>query len=263
MNEQKKQRFGGVERLHGKDGFTRLQNAHVCVIGVGGVGSWAVEALARSGVGEITLIDADDVCVTNINRQIHAITETIGQEKISAMANRIQSINPDCKVHQKPAFFMQSTAEKLLETHYDFVIDAIDSLKHKALLISLCKEKNINIITVGGAGGKTQISGIQVCDLGLTHGDKLLSKLRATLRKDYAFPKHAGKKFKIMSVFSPESVKMPWCEFPEDQPRTSLKLDCNNGFGTDMTVISVFGITAAHYVINQIVYNKVKYKEIT
>lgn len=253
MNEQEKQRFGGVERLHGKDGFVRLQHSHVCVVGVGGVGSWVVEALARSGVGEITLIDADDVCVTNINRQIHAITETIGQEKISAMANRIQSINPDCKVHQQAAFFMQSTAEKLLKPNYDFVIDAIDSLKHKALLISLCKQKGINIITVGGAGGKTQISGIQVCDLGLTHGDKLLSKLRATLRKEYGFPKHAGKKFKIMSVFSPESVKMPWCDIPEDQPKTSLKLDCNNGFGTDMTVISVFGITAAHYVINQLV----------
>lgn len=253
MNEELKQRFGGVERLHGKDGFSRLQKAHVCVIGVGGVGSWAVEALARSGVGEITLIDADDVCVTNINRQIHATTETIGQEKISAMASRIKSINPECKVYLQAGFFMQSTAEAFLKPNYDFVIDAIDSLKHKALLISLCKQKDINIVTVGGAGGKTQVCGIGVCDLGLTHGDKLLSKLRAILRKEYGFPKHAGRKFKIMSVFSPEAVKAPWCDISADQPKTSLKLDCNNGFGTDMTVISVFGITAANYVINQLV----------
>ena len=251
MND--KQRFGGVQRLYSDQAFSKLNNAHVCVVGVGGVGSWACETLARNGVGEITLIDADDICVTNINRQIHAVSETIGQEKVTAMANRIKSINPDCKVHSMPAFFLESTAEELLSTHYDFVIDAIDSIKHKCLLIHLCKENNIKLVTVGGAGGKTQIKGIEVCDLGLTHGDRLLAKVRATLRKNYGFPKFKGKKFKVVSVFSSENVKLPWCEVDQEKTKTSLKLDCNNGFGTDMAVISVFGITAAHYVVQQLV----------
>lgn len=251
-SESNKQRFGGVSRLHGEDGMQKLIDAHVCVIGIGGVGSWVAESLARSGIGEITLIDADDICVTNINRQIHALSETIGQEKVSAMANRIKSINPDCKVNQETRFFLESTAEKLLTQKYDFVVDAIDSIKHKCLLIALCKQKDINIITLGGAGGKKEIKDIQLCDLGLTYGDRLLSKVRATLRKNYGFPKFKDKKFKIMSVFSPEAVKLPWCDLPEEEERTSLKLDCNNGFGTDVTVISVFGITAAHYVIQQL-----------
>ncbi len=256
-----KQRFGGVSRLHGEDGSAKLQAAHVCVVGIGGVGSWVCEALARTGVGTITLIDADDICVTNINRQIHALTETIGQEKTAAMAARIHSINPDCIVHQKTTFFIESTAEELLTTKYDFVVDAIDSLKHKTLLIALCKRKDIRIIAVGGAGGKSQVAPIQIADMSLTYGDRLLSKVRANLRKKYDFPKTSltgkkkgkSKKFKVPCVFSPETVKMPWCDLPEGEERTSLKLDCNNGFGTDMTVISIFGITAANYVIGELV----------
>jgi len=255
MSEASNDRFGGVARLHGDAGFGKLQNAHVCVVGIGGVGSWVCETLARTGIGELTLIDADDICVTNINRQIHALTATIGQEKVKAMAERIMGINPDCKVNQKTSFFLESTAEELLAPKYDFVVDAIDSIKHKTLLIALCKQKDINVITVGGAGGKTGITGIQVCDLGLTHGDRLLSKVRATLRKQYNFPKYAGEKFNIPSVFSPEAGKLLWWDIDSDKQKTSLKLDCNNGFGTDMTVISIFAITAAHYVINYIVKN--------
>ncbi len=248
-----KQRFGGVIRLHGEVAFEKLRNAHVCVIGIGGVGSWACETLARNAVGKITLVDADDICVSNINRQIHADSQTIGQEKVAAMAQRIKNINPDCKIQQKPQFFLPTTATDLMHNDFDFVIDAIDSIKHKCLLISLCHEQNIALITVGGAGGKTEISGIQICDLGLTYGDRLLSKVRATLRKQYGFPKYQHKKFKIMSVFSAETVKMPWCDLDEDQQKSSLKLDCSNGFGTDMAVISVFGITAAHYAIRQLI----------
>jgi tRNA A37 threonylcarbamoyladenosine dehydratase len=256
-----KQRFGGVSRLHGDDGFAKLQAAHVCVVGIGGVGSWVCEALARTGVGEITLIDADDICVTNINRQIHALTDTIGQEKTAAMATRIHSINPDCVVHQQTTFFIESTAEDLLQTKFDYVVDAIDSLKHKTLLIALCKQKHIPIVAVGGAGGKSQVAPIQVADMSLTYGDRLLSKVRANLRKQFNFPKAnstgknkgMSKKFNIPCVFSPEPVKMPWCEIADGEMRTSLKLDCNNGFGTDMTVISVFGIMAANYVIGELV----------
>ncbi len=253
MTQSNKQRFGGVERLHGKHAFERLTHAHVCVIGIGGVGSWVAEILARNGVGEITLIDADDVCVTNINRQIHAMSQTIGQEKVKAMSDRIKSINPDCVVHEKTTFFLQSTAEKLLEPRYDFVIDAIDSIKHKSLLIALCKEKEIPMITIGGAGGKVNIADIQVKDLGRSYDDRLLCKLRKELRNKYGFPRFKNKKFHVMCVFSPEMPKLPLCETDDKAQQTSLKLDCNNGFGTDAAVVSVFGITAAHYVISQIV----------
>lgn len=250
---QSNDRFGGVARLHGNDGFDKLQNAHVCVIGIGGVGSWAAESLARAGIGEISLVDADDICVTNTNRQIHALTETVGQEKVSAMASRIKSINPDCKINQKTTFFLESTAEELLAPKYDFVIDAIDSIKHKSLLIALCKQKDINLITIGGAGGKVNIADIQVCDLGRSYDDRLLCKLRKELRNKYGFPRFKNKKFHIQCVFSPEMPQLPWCEVDKEDEQTSLKLDCNNGFGTDMTVVSIFGITAAHYVISQIV----------
>lgn len=255
MTQSNNDRFGGVARLHGNDGFEKLQNAHVCIIGVGGVGSWAAEALARAGVGEISLVDADDICVTNTNRQIHALTETVGQEKVNAMASRIKSINPECKINQETTFFLESTASKLLAPNYDFVIDAIDSIKHKSLLIALCKEKNIKLITIGGAGGKVNIADIQVCDLGRSYDDRLLCKLRKELRNKYGFPRFKNKKFHIQCVFSPEMPQLPWCEVDNQDEQTSLKLDCNNGFGTDMTVVSIFGITAAHYVIQQIVNN--------
>ena len=253
MTDSNKERFGGVTRLHGNDGFAKLQKAHVCVVGVGGVGSWVAESLARSGVGEITLIDADDICVTNINRQVHALTQTIGQEKVAVMANRIKSINPDCKVNQEATFFLESTAEKLLSPSYDFVVDAIDSIKHKSLLIALCKQKDINMITIGGAGGKVNIADIQVKDLGRSYDDRLLCKLRKELRNKYGFPRFKNKKFHVQCVFSPEMPELPWCEVDNKDEQSSLKLDCNNGFGTDMTVVSIFGITAAHYVINSIV----------
>jgi tRNA A37 threonylcarbamoyladenosine dehydratase len=253
MTQLNNDRFGGLTRLYGNDGFEKLQKAHVCVIGVGGVGSWAAEALARAGIGEISLVDADDICVTNINRQIHALTETVGQEKVSAMASRIKNINPDCKINQETTFFLESTADKLLAPNYDFVIDAIDSIKHKSLLIALCKEKDINLITIGGAGGKVNIADIQVCDLGRSYDDRLLCKLRKELRNKHGFPRFKNKKFHIQCVFSPEMPQLPWCEVDNQDEQTSLKLDCNNGFGTDMTVVSIFGITAAHYVIQQIV----------
>lgn len=255
MTQANNERFGGVTRLHGNDGFKKLQNAHVCIIGAGGVGSWVAESLARSGIGQITLIDADDICVTNVNRQIHALTETIGHEKVSAMAARIKSINPECLVNTEVTFFLESTAEKLLSPKYTFVVDAIDSIKHKSLLIALCKQKDIPMITIGGAGGKVNIADIQVCDLGRSYDDRLLCKLRKELRNKYGFPRFKNKKFHIPCVFSPEMPQLPWCEVDDQDQQTSLKLDCNNGFGTDMTVVSIFGITAAHYVIQQIVNN--------
>src|SRR6185503_3851574 len=147
-------RFSGVARLIGVAGLERLRRAHVCVIGLGGVGSWTVEALARSGVGALTLVDLDDVCISNVNRQLHAVTGEFGKPKVLVMAERVCLIQPDCKINARQALFTKGTAEEILATHYDGVVDAIDSPSVKALLIACCREHKIPIVTTGGAGGR-------------------------------------------------------------------------------------------------------------
>ncbi|GAA4817154.1 tRNA threonylcarbamoyladenosine dehydratase [Marinicella pacifica] len=239
-----KERFGGVERLYGATGFEQLQQAHVAIVGIGGVGCWAAEMLARSGVGEMTLVDADEVCVTNINRQIHALNSTVGQAKVIAMKDRISDINPECVVHAEQQFFMAQNAEKLLNTNFDYLIDAVDSVKHKVLLLAACRDKKIPIVTTGGAGGKRQTNRLQIKDLAETHGDRLLKKVRYELRRQHGF-KYL-KKFNIPAIFSDEAMTLPFCE-PDKQ--TSYRLDCDSGYGTSPTVISGFGILAADWVI--------------
>ena len=135
-------RFGGIARLYGKNGLQKLRAAHVCVVGIGGVGTWAAEAFARSGIGAITLVDLDEVCVTNINRQSHAFIETVGRAKVEVMAERIRAINPECRATVEQKFFNEQTAAGLLAPKYDFIIDAIDNVPNKMLLLVLCREKN-------------------------------------------------------------------------------------------------------------------------
>jgi len=241
-----KQRFGGIERLFGVDEFKQLQQAHVAIVGVGGVGCWAAEMLARAGIGQITLIDADELCVTNINRQIHALNSTIGQSKVQTMANRIKDINPDCHVVCHEAFFMASTVDSLL-IEYDYLIDAIDSIKHKVLLLSECRRRNVPVVTCGGAGGKLDPSCIQAADLAKTSGDRLLKKVRYELRKHHGLKNK--KKFKIKAVYSNQEMILPFCEAGQT---TSRRLDCDSGYGTSPTVISSFGIRAADVVIKDI-----------
>src|SRR5690242_14903112 len=146
------ERFGGVARLYGASGLEKLRAAHVCVVGIGGVGTWAAEALARSGVGAITLVDLDEVCVTNINRQLHALTETIGRSKVEVMAERIRAINPECHVETEQKFFNAQTAKELLAPKYDFVLDAIDSVTNKVLLLARCRNRKLPVVACGGAG---------------------------------------------------------------------------------------------------------------
>lgn len=239
-----KDRFGGIERLFGQAQFERLQQAHVAIVGLGGVGCWAAEMLARSGVGHLTLIDADELCVTNINRQIHALDSTVGKGKVLTMAARIQDINPACQVTAHEAFFMASNADALL-TGFDYLIDAIDSVKHKVLLLAECRQRGIPVVTCGGAGGKTDPGRIQTADLAQTSGDRLLKKVRYELRKHHGL-KHQ-KKFKIQAVYSDQNMILPFCETGNI---TSLKLDCDSGYGTSPMVISSFGIRAADVVIH-------------
>jgi tRNA A37 threonylcarbamoyladenosine dehydratase len=252
------QRFGGIARLYGEQGLEQLKSAHICVIGIGGIGSWAAESLARSGVGAITLVDLDDICITNTNRQIHATLNTIGKMKVQMLRERILLINPDCQVRAMEDFFTQNTAAAVLDIQYDYIIDAIDSLENKCLLASLCREKNIPLITTGGAAGKRDPLQIQILDLGKSFNDSLLFQMRKKLRQDYHFEKPAGhslskrKDFNVMSVFSPEEeviVLKTECNDIE-------KRNCDWGMGSTAHVTATFGFVAAGYVINQLTIKK-------
>jgi len=246
-----KERFGGIERLFGTDGAQQLGQAHVAIVGIGGVGCWAAEMLARCGVGILTLIDADELCVTNINRQIHALDSTVGQSKVQVMAKRIADINPDCQVFQQDTFYLGKNAEDLLDDGFDYLIDAIDSVKHKVDLLAQCLERKIPVLTCGGAGGKTDPSRIQAADLAKTSGDRLLKKIRYELRKHHGLG--TGKKFNIRAVYSDQQMILPFCETGEQQ---SFRLDCDSGYGTSPMVISSFSIRAADEVVQALCNKK-------
>jgi len=243
--------FGGVERLYGPQGLEKLQQSHVTVVGIGGVGSWAAEALARSGVGHITLIDADDICQTNINRQLHAMHSTVGQPKVQAMKQRLLDINPEARVEAVESFLLQSNVNELLAEKPDYVIDAIDNVKSKCVLIAHCRDNGIPVTTVGAAGGKTDPTRVTMTDLGRAHGDRLLAKLRVNLRRHWGFPRYEGRKFHVNCVYSPQPVQLP----VQAEASAGLKLDCATGFGTAAHMTSVFGMQAAAAAIDSLLRN--------
>jgi len=250
-----KQRFGGIARLYGTDGLARLRAAHVCVIGIGGVGSWVAEALARSAIGALTLIDLDDVCLTNINRQIHALDDTVGHMKIDAMAARIHKINPDCVVTRHHSFLTPATAAQLLGADFSYVVDAIDSRRNKALIIATCRTRGVPVITIGGAGGRRDPSKVTVCDLSQSRDDPLLALVRRELRSNYGFPRERRWKFKVDCVHSPEPILFPQSDgsvCPTREPDSSLRLDCESGYGTASFVTGAFGFAAAARVVERI-----------
>ena len=247
--------FGGIGRLYGPDGYEKLKKSTIMIIGIGGVGSWAAELLARSGVGKLRLVDLDDVCESNINRQIHATHPEIGKPKISAMRERIQLIAPQCEVIEHHEFFTQSSSESLLETEPDVIFDAIDSLRHKILLLKLCRRRKIPLLISGGAGGRMDPTKIQIEDLARTKNDKLLQKMRKELRMKHGFPRDLKKKFGATCVYSPELAKLPE-EDPEScdpLEKTSRKLDCETGYGTAGFVTGAFGMAAASWIVGKLV----------
>ena len=243
------QRFGGIGRLYTPEGLAKLRQSHICVIGIGGVGSWAVEALARSGIGKITMIDMDDICVTNINRQIHALTSTVATLKTEAMKTRIAEINPECQVEIIDDFISPDNLADYLNRGYDYVIDAIDSVKTKAALIAYCKRNKIRLITTGGAGGQTDPSQIQIADLSKTIQDPLASKVRSLLRKEYHFSQNPKRKFCVDCVFSTQPLIFPkmgeGCEI-------SATMNCANGFGAVTIVTATFAFFAVGRVIDKL-----------
>lgn len=241
------QRFGGIGRLYSPEGLAKLRQAHICVVGIGGVGSWVVEALARSGVGKITLIDMDDICVTNINRQLHAMSGEIGKLKTEVMKTRVLNINPECEVQIIDDFLTLDNLADYLQRGYDYVIDAIDSVRVKAAMIAFCKRNKIKIITTGGAGGQTDPTQIQIVDLSKTVQDPLAARVRALLRKEYGFSNKS--KFGVDCVFSTQQPIFPkmaeGCE-------VSATMNCANGFGAATMITATFGFFAVSRVIDKL-----------
>lgn len=237
-------RFNGVARLYGEQGLMQFHRSKVCVIGIGGVGSWAAEALARSGVGHIILIDMDDVCVTNTNRQIHALQGNYGKPKIEAMQQRLHAINPELNVEARFDFLTPDNILQHITPDIDVVIDAIDSIKPKMALMNYCRRNKRKIITVGGAGGQIDPTRIAVSDLSTTEQDPLLAKLRRELRTHYGFPRVGKGKFGIEAVYSDEPVKFPVVCATDGQPGP-IKLDCSGGLGASTCVTATFGMVAA------------------
>jgi tRNA threonylcarbamoyladenosine dehydratase len=240
-------RFGGLERLYGITGAAAIRSAHVAVIGIGGVGSWAAEALARSGVGELTLIDLDHIAESNINRQIHALAATLGQAKVRAMAERIAQINPRCKVDGIEEFVEQDNWPQLLPDGVDAVIDACDQVKAKVAMAAWALRTGTLFVSVGAAGGKRLAHKVDLDDLAHASHDPLLAQVRSRLRKSHAAPRE-GKKIGIACVFSRESVAPPdaSCAIEGDG-----SLNCH-GYGSVVSVTATFGQCAAGWVLDRL-----------
>ncbi|WP_034578289.1 tRNA cyclic N6-threonylcarbamoyladenosine(37) synthase TcdA [Carnimonas nigrificans] len=247
-------RFGGIQRLLGRNALTALQQAHIAVIGVGGVGSWSVEALARSGVGELTLIDLDDVCVSNVNRQLHALDGQIGRPKVEVLAERMRLINPDLKVHAVSAFITPHNLDQLLGAEIDHVVDAIDSLAAKTALVAHCKARGLGLTVTGAAGGLIDPIRIAQRDLARTEYDPLLSKLRRNLRKQHGFPRDPKRRFGVTCICSDEQRRYPSSDgevcHAKPTPGDSTRLDCASGFGAATFVTGSFGFAAAAHAIS-------------
>jgi tRNA threonylcarbamoyladenosine dehydratase len=245
-------RFGGISRLYGEAALTRFRAAHICVIGVGGVGSWIVEALARSAVGRITMIDLDNVAESNINRQIHALTDTLGMAKVTALSQRIAQINPYCKVTEVEDFINADNLDTMIVPgRFDYIIDAIDNVRAKTALIAYCRSNGIPLITIGGAGGQIDPTKIEVRDLSRTEQEPLLAKVRKRLRQDHGFPRGTKNKFGIDAVFSTEPLRFPETLVCAPDSAGITGLNCA-GFGSAMVVTASFGLVAASRVLKKL-----------
>lgn len=238
-------RLGGIARLYGNDALHKFQAAHIAVVGLGGVGSWAVEALARTGVGHLTLIDLDNVAESNINRQLHALTDNIGKPKTQAMKERIREIQPQCQVIEIEDFVDENNLTDIFRQPFDFVIDAIDQVKIKAAMADYFIQHNQAFIVSGGAGGQRLPEKIRYADLSSVRNDKLLANMRYTLRKRYGLPRTG--KMAVPCVYSEEQIIPP--QTPCDTAPQGLSCA---GYGAVMTVTATFGLYLANAAIEHI-----------
>ncbi len=241
-------RFGGLERLYGVPGAAAIRAAHVAVVGIGGVGSWAAEALARSGVGTLTLIDMDHVAESNINRQVHALDETVGQAKVQAMRERIAHIHPGCTVHAVEEFVEPANWPLLLPPGVDAVIDACDQMAAKVAMAAWALRTRARFVSVGAAGGKRLAHRVDIDDLSRTTHDPLLAQLRYRLRKHHGAPRE-GKTIGVQCVFSREAVAPPDASCVIEGGDGSL--NCH-GYGSVVSVTATFGQCAAGFILDDL-----------
>lgn len=245
------ERFAGIDRLYGAGAVARLSRARVAVVGLGGVGSWAAEALARSAVGHLSLVDADDLCLSNTSRQLPALAGQYGRNKAQAMAERCRAINPAIDAVPVEAFLTPSNLEALLGDGFDLVLDACDSFRTKVEAIAWCRRRKQPIVTVGAAGGRTDPTQVRVRDLSRTEHDAMLSLIRKKLRGEFNFPKNRDRYFGVPAVYSLENVKYPQADGsvcgvrPNLDRDAALKLDCGAGLGAATHVTGAFAFAAA------------------
>ncbi|HET6631773.1 MAG TPA: tRNA threonylcarbamoyladenosine dehydratase [Rhodanobacteraceae bacterium] len=241
------ERFEGVDRLYGRGSVAALASRRVAVVGVGGVGSWAAEALVRSGVGGLSLIDADEVCVSNSNRQLHALEGQFGRPKVAVMAERLRAVNPGLQVQAVERFLTASSIEELLAGH-DLVLDACDAFRVKVETIAWCRRRKLPLVVVGSAGGRTDPTQVRVRDLSRTEHDAMLSLIRKKLRQEFGFPRNAQRYFGIPAVYSLQNVRYPQVDGSVCGRRPAgaepLALDCGGGLGAATHVTGAFAFAA-------------------
>jgi tRNA A37 threonylcarbamoyladenosine dehydratase len=243
-------RFAGIDRLYGVGSVARLAHAHVCVVGIGGVGTWVVEALARSGIGALTLIDADDVCVSNTNRQLHALDGEWGRPKVGVMAERARRIRPGIRLEAVEEFLTPANIERLLGRNHDLVIDCCDAFRVKVETIAWCRRRKLPLITCGSAGGRTDPTLVGVRDLAKTEHDAMLALIRKKLREEFHFPRGPKRYFGVQAVYSRENVRYPQADGSVCGTRPAhgeaLNLDCGAGLGAAAHVTGAFAFAAVY-----------------
>jgi len=250
MRHDLRERFAGIDRLYGKGAVERLDGRRVAVVGLGGVGAWAAEAFARSGVGHLTLIDADDLCLSNTNRQLPALTGQYGRNKAEVMAERCRAIHPQIDVDPVAHFLTQSNIDTLLDRNFDLVLDACDSFRTKVVSIAWCRRRKLPMVTVGSAGGRTDPTMVRVRDLSRTEHDAMLSLIRKKLRGEFNFPRSPDRYFGVSAVYSLQNVRYPQADGsvcgvrPQLEADAALKLDCGAGLGAATHVTGAFAFAA-------------------
>lgn len=253
-------RFSGLTRIYGVDALYHLHNASFCIVGIGGVGSWAAEALARSGVGSISLIDHDDIELSNTNRQIHSLNNTIGHSKVYTLAKRIKQINPECECIVFDDLVTRANLERFNFQQYDYVIDAIDQVQHKMSLLHYLRRNKTRLVTTGGAGGLTDPTKIEVNDLNRTYNDPLLAKLRSKFRQQLEYSRNPKRRYSIDCVYSTQQPVYPTrngcISYAKPASEHQTTLDCDTGLGSFVGVTACFGFTAAAHAIGKFLNGK-------
>jgi len=245
-------RFAGVERLYGPGALRKFADARVIIVGLGGVGSWAAEALVRSGVQRLALLDGDEVCISNTNRQLHAHAGNFGRSKVVALGERLLSINPKLQLDLRARFLLADRIEAEIDSSCDVVLDAIDSFKAKVALIYHCRRNKIPIVVSGAAGGRTDPTQLRVRDLSKTEHDMLLGLVRRKLRDDYGWTRNPKRYFGVQAVYSLENVRYPVGCSQDD----ALKLDCSGGLGAVMHVTAAFGMIMAKVALERLLASR-------